>query len=63
MTPADVYFGRVEMRQSARQKVMAAAFDTHPERKWPSQASRPFEGLGHSHTAYPLLLVRQEHPS
>ena len=37
MTPADVYFGRAEMRQTARQKVMATAFDTHPERKWPSQ--------------------------
>ena len=32
MTPADVYFGRAELRKNARQKVMTAAFNTHPER-------------------------------
>lgn len=31
-TPADVHFGRVEERRAARQLVMDAAFEAHPER-------------------------------
>lgn len=31
-TPAEVHFGRLEERHSARQTVMDAAFDAHPER-------------------------------
>lgn len=32
MTPADVFFGRAKLRQSARQEVMVGAFSQHPER-------------------------------